>query len=108
MARFRQRFFLAGTAGALLLALVVVACGGGEEEEEGAASPAATAAATATEAVAGTPEATASAAPMPSARIAFVSNRDGNLEIYVMNADGSGQTNLTNNPALDRWTLPRE
>jgi hypothetical protein len=26
----------------------------------------------------------------------------------VMNADGSGQTNLTNNPALDRWTLPRE
>jgi Tol biopolymer transport system component len=32
-------------------------------------------------------------------RIAFVSNRDGNLEIYVMNADGSGVTRLTNNPA---------
>lgn len=29
--------------------------------------------------------------------IAFVSNRDGNAEIYVMNADGSGQTRLTNN-----------
>ncbi len=28
-------------------------------------------------------------------RIAFVSNRDGNLEIYVMNADGSNQTRLT-------------
>ncbi|MGH7710159.1 MAG: TolB family protein, partial [Gemmatimonadaceae bacterium] len=29
------------------------------------------------------------------ARIAFVSNRDLNLEIYVMNANGTGQTNLT-------------
>ena len=35
------------------------------------------------------------------ARIAFASDRDGNMEIYVMNADGSGQTNLTNNPADD-------
>jgi len=34
-------------------------------------------------------------------RIAFMSNRDGPLEIYVMNADGSGQTNLTNNAAHD-------
>ncbi len=33
--------------------------------------------------------------------IAFVSVRDGNHEIYVMAADGSGQTNLTNNPAQD-------
>ncbi len=30
-------------------------------------------------------------------RIAFHSSRDGNYEIYVMTADGSGQTNLTNN-----------
>jgi hypothetical protein len=29
-------------------------------------------------------------------RIAFESNRDGNSEIYVMNADGSNQRNLTN------------
>jgi TolB protein len=29
------------------------------------------------------------------ARIAFVSDRDGDQEIYVMNADGSGQTRLT-------------
>jgi Tol biopolymer transport system component len=28
-------------------------------------------------------------------RIGFVSERDGNGEIYVMNADGSGQRNLT-------------
>lgn len=34
-------------------------------------------------------------------KIAFVSYRDGNAEIYVMNTDGSGQENLTNNPADD-------
>ena len=42
--------------------------------------------------------------PPPTAgngRIVFVSDRDGNGEIYVMNADGSGQTRLTNNPATD-------
>jgi len=36
-----------------------------------------------------------------SQRIAFTSRRDGNSEIYVMNVDGSGQTNLTNNAAAD-------
>jgi Tol biopolymer transport system component len=34
-------------------------------------------------------------------KIAFQSARDGNQEIYVMNANGSGAMNLTNNPALD-------
>ena len=34
-------------------------------------------------------------------KIAFQSNRDGNEEIYIMNADGSGQTRLTDNPAED-------
>jgi TolB protein len=34
-------------------------------------------------------------------KIAFVTSRDGNLEIYSMSADGSGQTNLTNNAAGD-------
>ena len=29
--------------------------------------------------------------------------RDGNQEIYVMNADGSGQTNLTDNSADDTY-----
>jgi len=39
---------------------------------------------------------------MPSPeRIAFCSDRDGNWEIYVMNADGTGQTRLTNNPLPD-------
>ena len=31
-------------------------------------------------------------------KIVFVSGRDGNAEIYVMNADGSGQTRLTYTP----------
>jgi TolB protein len=34
-------------------------------------------------------------------RIAFMSVRDANLEIYVMNADGSGQTRLTDHPDED-------
>jgi hypothetical protein len=34
-------------------------------------------------------------------RIAFVSTRDGNPEIYVMNADGSGQRRLTSNTVYD-------
>jgi dipeptidyl aminopeptidase/acylaminoacyl peptidase len=34
-------------------------------------------------------------------RIAYVSGRDGNPEIYVMNADGDGRTRLTNNTAYD-------
>ena len=34
-------------------------------------------------------------------KIAFVSRRDGNSEIYLMNPDGSNQTNLTNNSADD-------
>jgi Tol biopolymer transport system component len=34
-------------------------------------------------------------------KIAFVSDRDGNDEIHVMNADGSNQTNLTNSPKMD-------
>jgi len=39
--------------------------------------------------------------PVGNGKIAFQSERDGNAEIYVMNPDGSGQTNLTNNSAND-------
>ena len=35
-------------------------------------------------------------------KIAFVSDRDGNNEIYIMDTDGSNATNLTNHPANDR------
>ena len=34
-------------------------------------------------------------------RIAFVSQRDGNAEIYVMNADGTGTTRVSNDPQPD-------
>ena len=34
-------------------------------------------------------------------RIAFVSDRDGNNEIYKMNGDGTAQVRITNNPASD-------
>lgn len=37
----------------------------------------------------------------PSGRIAFVSFRDGQQEIYVMNADGSDLKNITGNEATD-------
>lgn len=36
-----------------------------------------------------------------TAKIAFMSKRDGNPEIYIMNPDGSEQVNLTQHPAAD-------
>ena len=39
--------------------------------------------------------------PGQSGPIAFESTRDGNFEIYAMDADGENQTNLTNNAAGD-------
>jgi Tol biopolymer transport system component len=47
--------------------------------------------------------ATAHAAfPGANGKIAFHSTRDGNAEIYLMNADGSSQTRLTNNQFQDQ------
>lgn len=42
-----------------------------------------------------------SASLRAESKITFRSSRDGNPEIYVMNADGSAQTRLTNNSAAD-------
>ena len=39
--------------------------------------------------------------PGTNGKIAFTSTRDGNREIYVMNADGTGQTRLTSSTAID-------
>jgi dipeptidyl aminopeptidase/acylaminoacyl peptidase len=41
--------------------------------------------------------AAADVGPKVNGKIAFISDRDGNNEIYVMNPDGSDQTRLTNN-----------
>ncbi len=47
-------------------------------------------------------------APSPDgARIAYITDRDGNAEIYVMNADGSNPRRVTNTPASEgtpAWT----
>ena len=51
-----------------------------------------------------TPDTTSASDPAFSpdgSRIAFVSQRDGNAEIYIMNADGTGSTRVTNDPQPD-------
>ena len=40
-------------------------------------------------------------APATNGKIAFVSDRDGNQEIYAVNLDGTGLKNLTGNPSTD-------
>jgi TolB protein len=47
------------------------------------------------------PELNQSAGPGLHGRIAFHSNCDGDFEIYVMNADGTGVTQLTHNSTYD-------
>ena len=44
-----------------------------------------------------------SAFPGANGAIVFVSDRDGNNEIYGMNPDGTGVVNLSRNTADDRW-----
>src|SRR5687768_14546601 len=42
--------------------------------------------------------------PLPDTReprVVFISNRDGNYEIYAMNADGTNQARLTTTPAAE-------
>jgi Tol biopolymer transport system component len=81
--------------------LLASACGDGEQP---AATPASTTTPASTEEPADatpSPAATATPSPTAAARIAFTSDRDGNGEIYAMNADGSGLTRLTNSPAFD-------
>jgi len=67
-------------------------------------APTATLAPGVTPTITPTPAPTATPTPVPaSGRIAFYSSADGNDEIYMINADGSGQTRLTNDPLADRY-----
>lgn len=46
--------------------------------------------------------------PAPDTRMVFFSTRDGNSEVYRMNADGSNQVNLTNSAFTDQgpsWSI---
>ena len=63
------------------LAVLVAACGGAAPGDGGATAP--------------------PGGEVPGGEIAFVSFRDGDQEIYVMNPDGSDQRNLTNDPGDD-------
>src|SRR6266576_977056 len=45
--------------------------------------------------------------PGANGKIVFETNRNGNADIYTMNADGTNRVNLTRNPAEDvepRWS----
>lgn len=44
---------------------------------------------------------TAPALSSDGQKITFMSNRDGNWEVYLVNADGSSPTRLTDDPAMD-------
>ncbi|MFN8527321.1 MAG: hypothetical protein U0670_01765 [Anaerolineae bacterium] len=43
--------------------------------------------------------------PINDGEIAFETYRDGNAEIYVMNADGTHPHNLTNSPVSSEFAL---
>ncbi|MEY2490841.1 MAG: hypothetical protein QOC70_2783 [Verrucomicrobiota bacterium] len=72
-------------------------------------TPGVTATPTPTSTPAPTPTPTPTPSPVPTpflppagnGKIVFNASRDGNVEIYVMDSDGSNQTRLTNNPAFD-------
>ncbi len=76
------------TIAVALCALLLLACSSDNSEE--LAQPSPTTPSTATPAATGR-------------RIAFASDRDGNPEIYVINADGSNQTRITDNPEFDSF-----
>jgi len=77
MRNYQQRSVI--LVGVLTFILLVTGCGGGPSIAPGAGD----------------------VPTSVSGKIAFCTTRDGNHEIYLMDTDGSGQINLSNNPALD-------
>ena len=87
------------TIAVALCALLLVACSSDSSEELAALQePVST---MQTELAQPSPTPPTTATPAATSRIAFASDRDGNGEIYLMNADGSNQTRLTNNLGQD-------
>ena len=43
--------------------------------------------------------------PLEQLSLAYISDRDGNGEVYSMRGNGQTQINLTNNPAMDYWPV---
>ena len=89
----------------LIVVLVLSACQGAAPTSTPSPLPPVTLTASATVTVAPTP----TAAPVPLAqaegKLAFSCDQDGNSEICVINADGTGLVNLTNHPANDTWPV---
>ncbi|MBM3138209.1 MAG: hypothetical protein FJZ98_08490, partial [Chloroflexi bacterium] len=87
----------------IVLSLVLTACGGAPVVEEPASAPAPAEIAEDPPAIEPTP--TQEPVEIPC-MIVFDTDRDGNpdgnREVYIMGPDGSGQTNLTKEPADDR------
>jgi dipeptidyl aminopeptidase/acylaminoacyl peptidase len=87
-----------GLLATLPVLAALLACGDGGQP---GATPAPTVTSAPTEGPTAVPSPTATVSAPTITRIAFVSDSDGNGEINVMNADGSGLANLTNSPAFD-------
>jgi len=90
----RPLLLAAAFTGLGLWALLSLSCGGSEPAASGSPTASATTG----------PPITPGNLPLASSNgvIAFSSSRDGNLEIYVMDADGSNPRRLTNDDAADR------
>ncbi len=82
-------------------AFVIVACSGGADETQPTPTPSL---AVVLRSPTPEPTPTATVTPEPAVqRIAYSSarGREGEDEVYVINADGSGRIRLTDNPAVD-------
>ncbi|MDO8614939.1 MAG: hypothetical protein Q7T33_04285 [Dehalococcoidia bacterium] len=106
----RSRAYITYASALAALVFAAAACGGGNGGNGGnngnnagpsATAPSQTPAPTAASPAALSPAPTAADAGPPGGKIAFVTFRDGDQEVYIMNADGSDERNVTKSPASD-------